>query len=31
MSPDGVLVAAGGRMTDARNESIYLFETSTGK
>jgi DNA-binding beta-propeller fold protein YncE len=34
MSPDGDLVAAGGwtRWTDdAREESIYLFETGTGK
>jgi WD40 repeat protein len=34
MSPDGELVAAGGWtrwMTDAREESIYLFETRTGR
>ena len=34
MSPDGDLVAAGGWtrwMTDAPEESIYLFETRTGK
>ena len=34
MSPDGDLVAAGGWTrwtTDAREESIYLFETRTGK
>jgi WD40 repeat protein len=31
MSPDGALVAAGGWMNDATEESIYLFETRTGK
>jgi WD40 repeat protein len=34
MNPDGDLVAAGGwtrLATDAREESIYLFETRTGK
>jgi WD40 repeat protein len=34
MSPDGDLIAAGGwtgLTTDAREESIYLFETRTGK
>jgi WD40 repeat protein len=34
MSPDGALVAAGGwtsRTTDTREDSIYLFETRTGK
>src|SRR6266446_1775173 len=34
VSPDGDLVAAGGWtrwMTDAPEESIYLFETRTGK
>jgi WD40 repeat protein len=31
MSPDGDLVAAGGWTTDAGDESIYLFETRTGK
>jgi WD40 repeat protein len=31
MSPDGEFIAAGGWTTDAREESIYLFETRTGK
>ena len=31
MSPGGDLVAAGGWTTDAPEESIYLFETRTGK
>jgi WD40 repeat protein/uncharacterized caspase-like protein len=31
MSPDGALVAAGGWTNDGRNESIYLFDTHTGK
>ena len=31
MSPDGDLIAAGGRTSNAREESIYLFETRTGK
>ena len=31
MSPDGDLIAAGGWTNDAREESIYLFETRTGR
>jgi WD40 repeat protein len=31
MSPDGDLFAAGGWTTDVRDQSIYLFETRTGK
>jgi WD40 repeat protein len=31
MSPDGDLIAAGGWTSNAREESIYLFETRTGK
>src|SRR5215471_185578 len=31
MSPDGALVAAGGRMTAAPEDVIYLFEPHTGK